>query len=66
MAATGELILAFDYGARRIGVAVGQTHDRHGAARPAWSPVHGTPGLDGRRPLRARLVAGPAAGRPAL
>jgi len=42
MAAGAEVILAFDYGARRIGVAVGQTTT--GTASPAGViPVHGTP-----------------------
>jgi putative Holliday junction resolvase len=37
-----EVILAFDYGVRRIGVAVGQTTT--GTASPAGViPVHGTP-----------------------
>jgi putative Holliday junction resolvase len=42
MAAGAEVILAFDYGTRRIGVAVGQTTT--GTASPAGViPVHGAP-----------------------
>ena len=42
MAAGSQVILAFDYGARRIGVAVGQTTT--GTASPVGViPVHGAP-----------------------
>jgi len=42
VAAVDEVVLAFDYGSRRIGVAVGQT--RTASASPAGViPVHGKP-----------------------
>ena len=42
MSSPGEVVLAFDYGERRIGVAVGQT--ALGTASPAGAlPAHGRP-----------------------
>jgi putative Holliday junction resolvase len=42
VAGTGEVLLAFDYGARRIGVAVGQT-TTGSASAAGVIPVHGQP-----------------------